>query len=296
MNYQHTSRNCDPKLTPETGVDAAPAPNQRLEWETKSTIAADGLTVPVSQSLAEQSEQPFGIRRDSTFKQVLKRIFWPLKKLHDDWFVDGFIDTSLGRLIRKYYRPGDTVLDIGCGDMSAGRYFPAGVNYNVLDIMYSGFKLTRATRKYPGLNPVIASAESIPAADNSVSFILTAQTLTFIDDIDAVLREITRISTPDARLVVSFSNENCTKYQHKGENPETVHKWRYDEFADLMERAGFRLLERHMKGSWIPLPNWGWLKTTSYHLPVARRREEQNVNFFYVFERNTGEGDIAGNR
>ena len=296
MNYQHTAKNYDPTSTSETGVDAAPAPSQRLEWDAKATISTDDLVVPVSQSLAEQSGQPYGIRRDSPLKQVLKRIFWPLKKLHDDWLVDGFIDASLGRMIRQYYRPGDTVLDIGCGDMSAGRYFPAGVDYNVLDIMYSEFKLARAKRKYPGLNPVIASAESIPAADNSVSFILTAQTLTFIDDIDAVLREISRISTPDARLVVSFSNENCTKYQRKGGNPETVHKWRYDEFADLMERAGFRLLERHMKGSWVPLPNWGWLKTTSYHLPITRRREEQNVNFFYVFERNAGEKNTPGDR
>lgn len=296
MNYQHIAENHDPGLTPETRADANPAPNRRLEWDTETTISTGGFVIPVSQSLAEQSGHPFGIRHDPTFKQVLKRIFWPFKKLHDDWLVDGFIDASLGRMIKRYYRPGDTVLDIGCGDMSVGRYFPPEVNYNVLDIMFSEFKLTRAMRENHKLNPVIASAESIPVADSSASFILTAQTLTFIDDIDAVLSEIARISTPDARLVVSFSNEHCTKYQRKGDNPETIHKWRYDEFVSLMESAGFRLLERHMKGSWIPLPNWGWLKTTSYHLPIARRREEQNVNFFYVFERNANHHNSPGNR
>ncbi len=260
----------------------------QVHWQASKKIEFNEYQISVDPRLSASSLQEHGIRKDSKLVKLLKNIFWYPKKLHDDLFVDGFIERKLGELIKKHYEPNTSMIEIGCGDMSLSRYFPANTYYNALEISFSGFHLSRNLRKNAKLNPIVASAERIPAKNKSVSFILTSETLTNIPDIKSTMREIRRIAADDAKFVVSIPNEKSYKYQCKGDNPHMIHQWDYEEFVSIAKEHGFELVEGFQMGYWIPLPSWLWLKRVSYHLPIRCRKEEQNVNFFFVFKRING--------
>lgn len=255
----------------------------KIEWRAPLSIAIGDASLAVAQNRPAGGSGSNGLRSPSALGLIIKRLAWPLKKLHDDLLVDGYIEREIGALIHQYCRPAETYLDIGCGDMSVRRFVPKGFIYNALDIELSEFHARRVLAEGDRVNIIVASATHIPAETASASLILSTETFTFIDDITAALRELHRVAAPQARLICSISNEKCRKYEMKGPNPLTQHKWSCKEFADLMAEHGFALIEARQKGYWLPIPRW--LTSISYQLPFTSRQERDNTNFFYVFEK-----------
>lgn len=108
-------------------------------------------------------------------------------------------------------RPGEHVIDVGCGPGHAvveigRRVRPDG---SVVGIDISRAMLTRTRRRLETTGPptaaaVRADARSLPVPDDMVDGVYIAETLELFDapDIDRVLEEITRVLTPDGRLCV----------------------------------------------------------------------------------------------
>lgn len=255
----------------------------KIDWHTTKILQVGPHGVPLALDLEEGNGQGAGVRYDSPLKLALKRVVWPAKKLHDKILVDGFIEREIGKLIEKYQRPGDTYLEVGCGDMKLSRFVPKGVYYNALDISFSEFHLRRVLAGAERINPVVATATSIPADTGSASLIFVTETFDCIPDINAALEEIRRVSSHNARLICSIPNGNCYKYAVKGDAPFTRHKWSFDEFVEFMSAYDFRYKVGFQKGYWIRMPFW--LTDVSYHLPIRNSREDLNVNFFFVFDR-----------
>lgn len=254
---------------------------ERIAWRVSQTQSVAGVDVPVADGLTTEDDTGLGIRRQSAATLQLKSLLWPLKKAHDDYLVDGFIEWELGRLIRSYVSPHDTVLEIGCGDMSLRNFLPADMIYNALEIQISEFQIKRVMGREPRVNLVIASATDIPAPTDSVTAVLSSEVFTSIPDIATVLSEIRRVMKTGGHLICSISNETCTKYDAKGPNPFTSHKWTFDEFSALVAQYGFQFIEGSRKGWWVPMPTW--LTKTSYQLPLTPKQERDTTNFFYVF-------------
>ena len=253
----------------------------RLNWTTSRTVNLGPWSIPTMGELPGQQYGFSGIKPNSKVMLALKKLAWPLRKLRDDLLVDGFIEREVERLFRKYYRQGDTCLEIGCGDLEMSRVVD-GDWYNALDIRISEFHLRRMLERNKRLNVVLASASDIPAGDATVDVVISTETFTFIPDIDGALKEIRRVMKTGGRLMCSIPNNFSHLYVRKGPNRDTLHEWSFDGFAGLMEDKGFRLLERSRAGWWVPTPKW--LTDTAYTLPFTPRDEYRTTTFFYAFE------------
>ncbi|MBN1359630.1 MAG: class I SAM-dependent methyltransferase [Sedimentisphaerales bacterium] len=254
----------------------------KIIWTTEHQLPIAEQSMSSTIALAECDCERLGLKMDSRGRLVLKRFGWPLLKIRNDLLVDGFIKREVGGLLAQYLHEDTVLLDVGCGDMSLSRFLPVDMWYNGLDIQISQFHIARVLKRKPHTNLVLASAARIPVESNTVTLLVSTETLEHIRHVDEALREMHRVATPGSILVCSIPNNHCLKYQKKGPHPDHVNNWTFQGFADFMARHGFDMVEGYMKGYWIPLP--ARLFKTSYQLPLSCRDERLNTNFFYVFK------------
>ena len=86
----------------------------KLTWTTTNRILIGEHYIPCVENITDQANQKSGIRRDSKFKLVIKTILWPIVKLRDDLFIDGFIEWAIGRWIKELSNDNTTFLEVGC--------------------------------------------------------------------------------------------------------------------------------------------------------------------------------------
>ena len=254
---------------------------KKIEWKIDHYETVGKYRIPCVPNLKAGYHQGAGIKRSSKPALWIKRILWPLVKFRADWFTDGFIERSVGRLIRKYLTPESVFLEVGCGDMSLRKYLPKTHWYNALDLEISDLHILRVLKRGKKINLALASATDIPAESNVASLIVSTETFEHIPEIDKAIDEIHRVAMPGAVLICSIPNNYCYKYVKKGPHLGHINNWHYDEFIAYMQARGYEFIEGFMKGWWIPLPRW--LTKTSWQLPFSSREEYYNTNFFYVF-------------
>jgi SAM-dependent methyltransferase len=134
--------------------------------------------------------------------------------------------------------PGDTVVDIGCGPGSAVRHAarrgatvmgvdPAPIMLQVARVLTS----RRAAVQY-----VLGSAEALELPDQSATVVWTIASVHHWSDLDAGLREITRVLCPGGRFVAieRLTSAGARGHASHGWTPE-----RAAAFAGLCTRAGF---------------------------------------------------------
>lgn len=122
--------------------------------------------------------------------------------------VDSFAGTgnpfSLGRL-----RPGEVVLDLGCGAgldtlLAAGQVGPAG-RVIAVDMTEAMLARTRTAAAALGLDHVDVRhgfAESLPAEDASVDVVISNGVINLCPDKLAVMREVRRVLRPGGRFQI----------------------------------------------------------------------------------------------
>ncbi|MFG2298081.1 methyltransferase domain-containing protein [Streptomyces sp. NPDC048603] len=106
-------------------------------------------------------------------------------------------------------RPGERVLDIGCGPglLAAEMAAAVGARGHVIgiDVSDSMLALARSRAVVPGgarvdLRP--AAADRLPCADASVDVAVSTQVLEYVADVPGVLAEIHRVLAPGGRVAV----------------------------------------------------------------------------------------------
>jgi SAM-dependent methyltransferase len=267
--------------------ERAPAPTRilpggRLAWHDVEGLPVGGGILQVAHGLKDQSNHVSGLRRDATSPAPGRGIFRAAMRLHNYLLVDGFIERTVGALMRKHFRGGDVFLEVGCGDMAMERFLPDDVCYNAFDLSLSEDNVKRLFARRKNASIALASAKSIPLDSGSVTLLVSTECLEHIPGVDEAVREIRRVCKTGARVIISIPNNHGRKYQVKGPHPEHVNNWTFREFTDFMGGCGLKLLEGFQKGYWIPFPLS--LTRVSYQLPLISRQEARNTNFFYVFE------------
>jgi ubiquinone/menaquinone biosynthesis C-methylase UbiE len=102
-------------------------------------------------------------------------------------------------------RPNSRVLEVGCGAGHVLQRF-AGARRTGVDL--STTMLARARKRLGQDAELIrASAEQLPFDPQSFDVVICTEVLEHTQHPDVVIRELARVATPDARIVVSIPNE-----------------------------------------------------------------------------------------
>lgn len=105
------------------------------------------------------------------------------------------------RRILDPLEPG-TVLDAACG---TGRYatYLAARGHEVIGVDQSPAMLDRARAKLPAATFVEGDLTNIPLDDGTVDTVVCALALVHVGDLDAAMRELTRVVRPGGRIAIS---------------------------------------------------------------------------------------------
>lgn len=114
----------------------------------------------------------------------------------------GFYLTDLG--VKSCCFPsGARVLDVGCGSGATVERLVSLHGLQAIGIDPSEYLLERGMKKTPGLNLIGGWGENLPFSDQSMDGVFAECTLSVMEDLDQVLREIQRVLKPAGWLVVS---------------------------------------------------------------------------------------------
>lgn len=139
-----------------------------------------------------------------------------------DWLVLRELSRSLGSLIGTKVRPGDVVLDFGCGSMPYRSLVEnAGASYLGADFGADG-----AVR--------IGPDGRLPLPDGSVDVVISVQVLEHVRDLDTYFAEIARVLKRDGVLILSTHG---TWLYHP--HPEDHRRWTRTGLTHDIETRGF---------------------------------------------------------
>ena len=197
------------------------------------------------------------------------------------------------RLDRLALKPGDHVLDLGCGEGRHvhGVHMLGGVHVTGVDLHEPSLEKAREgldTLPASGADSRIMTADAyhLPFGDGSFDAVICSEVLEHLHDYPAALREIARVLKPGGRFVGTVPRAW----------PERI-MWKLapgkDGYADQpgghlrifdpealrreVERAGFRYRGRHYAHA-LHTPYW-WLKTAFW----SRRDDHPLVRAYHRF-------------
>lgn len=148
---------------------------------------------------------------------------------------------QLTRLNARYrwlctYCPNRDVVEISCGS-GQGLGLVARDARRVVGGDYSSDNLSIAHRTYGNRIPLVRlDAHALPLKDASVDVIALLETLYFLPDPDAFVREAARVLRPAGHLLVSVINKDCWDFNP---SPLYPHFYGAPELAALLHRFGF---------------------------------------------------------
>lgn len=142
-------------------------------------------------------------------------------------------------------KPGDRVLDLGCGTGWASRRLARIVTTGeVAGIDVSDEMLRRAEQASAGIRNVRyvwGSAESIPAADNYFNKVLSIESFYYYADQGRALDELHRVMAPGGKLfiLINLYKDNPYSLRWVEELKVPVHARSEAEYLKLLEQHGF---------------------------------------------------------
>jgi SAM-dependent methyltransferase len=110
-------------------------------------------------------------------------------------------------LLLNAVRPGDTVLDYGCG---AGRFLRAlqEAGATAIGVEIAQAAVERARENVPGADVRLLDGDAIPLGHGAVDLVWCSETLEHIPDVAHALVEIRRVLKPDGRLLLTVPFHN----------------------------------------------------------------------------------------
>lgn len=173
---------------------------------------------------------------------------------------------TLPRLLERHFPAGPLALaDLGCGD---GPLFPALAREGYITperpvwaVDLEPARLARVTARFPWVEAVVASAESVPAiADGTLDAVCSTMVMEHVPDERAYLAEILRQLRPGGRayLTTVFKKRWAWYFRKRdGESVlDTSHLREYMDlpaFRALVTGSGLRILALERRLLWFPL-------------------------------------------
>jgi ubiquinone/menaquinone biosynthesis C-methylase UbiE len=223
---------------------------------------------------------------------------WDREKLRD--FFDRFAHTrhhspSVGyrELVADNFKflvePGRRVLEIGCGtgDLLASLSPSYGVGVDLSDEM---IRFAKSRHPQASLRFERQEAETLELDDEPFDYIILSDTLTFLDDILAVLRRIRPLCHPRTRIITNTFSRLWSPILRSLElaglrHPQPMLNWvTREDVCNLLELAGFEVVTTDSRilfparvpvlstlfNRWVaPTPGFRWMCLTNW--VVARQ-------------------------
>ena len=160
-------------------------------------------------------------------------------------------------------RPGDRLLDIGCGggmtlNRIAGRITEGhldGIDYSEVSVRKSS-DLNREWIEQGRMTISEGSVEALPFADETFDKIITVESFYFWPDPGENLKEVRRVLKKNGHfLLVAETYDNPAMSDRERENVAMYHLFNptKEKFEELFEKAGFKNIQIHTKNGeeWI---------------------------------------------
>lgn len=163
-------------------------------------------------------------------------------------------------------RPGERVLDLGCGSGWATRLLarlvgesPEGFGQVVgLDISDEMIGQARAaSRDFDNILYVWGSAQQIPWEENFFDKVLSVESFYYYPDQDRVLAELFRVMAPHARLfiLINLYQENSYSLQWVDKLKVPVHVRSIQQYRELLAKHAFENIESRQISDDTPTPH-----------------------------------------
>jgi ubiquinone/menaquinone biosynthesis C-methylase UbiE len=151
-------------------------------------------------------------------------------------------------------RPGERVLDLGCGSGWATRLLarlvsagPEGFGQVVgVDISDEMIRQARAaSRDFENILYVWGSAQQIPWEENFFDKVLSVESFYYYPDQDRALAELFRVIAPRGRMfiLINLYKDNAYSLQWVGKLKVPVHVRSEAEYAELLKKHAFEKVE-----------------------------------------------------
>lgn len=116
--------------------------------------------------------------------------------------AEGELERRLRETIQHWFRPGDSVLDAGCG---SGRLFTYDLRGPASRIV--GLDVERDLAGNPNIEePILGDLAALPFRDQTLDLIICKHVLEHLEHPPAVFRELARVLRPQGRLVILTPN------------------------------------------------------------------------------------------
>ena len=194
------------------------------------------------------------------------------------WNPDGYQEhagfvATLGRPLLDLLapRPGERILDLGCGDgVLTEQLVAAGAEVIGVDASPAMVAAARAR----GIDASVGDATALPY-EAGFDAVFSNAVLHWVKDADGALSSVQRALKPEGRFVGEFGGHGnvaaivtalTAVLARRGVDAAFVHPWFFptaDDYAERLERAGFTVREIALVPRPTPLPTSmaGWLHT-----------------------------------
>ncbi len=167
---------------------------------------------------------------------------------------DHHLDITEKTMRRMGLRPGERVLDLGCGSGWATRLLarlvsegPAGFGQVVgVDISDQMIRQARAASKdFDNVMFVVGSATQIPWEENFFDKVLSVESFYYYPDQDRALAELFRVMAPRGRLfiLINLYKDNPYSLQWVPKLKVPVHVRSAEEYVELLKKHAFENVE-----------------------------------------------------
>ena len=142
-------------------------------------------------------------------KRTAELAYWQRRRaeegvLENDWYRDGFT-TAFG--IDESFYVGKRLLDIGCGPRGSLEWATMASERVGVDPLAKQYE--KLNGGLHGMSYVAARSERLPFPDGHFDVVSSFNSLDHVDDVDATVQEITRVTAPDGTFLL-LTNVNHT--------------------------------------------------------------------------------------
>ena len=186
------------------------------------------------------------------------------------------------------------ILDFGCGN-GDDVYFLSAENKNN-EVIGVDLDISLAEIKYPNSRFIKLENEALPFADSFFDIVYASDVLEHVDNLSLAISEIARVLKNGGRLILSiphFKTEKLLEAANHNYLKQIGHQRIFapGELEGILDQAGFSIISRKQKGSFMFLALWLLLRNKKNILnqrgefePTAAYKILMILNQFFDWE------------